>query len=77
MSRTIAPATITSTFPPLRSLEIRTQIGDDSARIDLAAADKPKEILYLTERPNYAAEFEKWVVLGRQVFGKGREPEKK
>jgi iron(III) transport system substrate-binding protein len=59
--------------------DIRTKIGDDSARLDLASADKPKEILYLSERPDYPTEFEKWVVIGRQVFGKGREmpPEKK
>jgi iron(III) transport system substrate-binding protein len=57
---------------------MRVQIGDDSARTDMPSPDKPKETVYLTERPDYAAEYEKWIVLGRQIFGRGREmPEKK
>lgn len=56
---------------------MRVEIGDDSARIDLAPPDKPKEILYLSERPNYAAEYERWTDLSKQIFAKGKAlPEK-
>ena len=53
---------------------MRVEIGDDSARIDLAAPDKPKDILYLTERPDYEREFERWTDLSKRVFGKGKAP---
>jgi iron(III) transport system substrate-binding protein len=56
---------------------LRVQIGDDSARNELAAPEKPKEILYLTERPDYAREYEQWTELSKRIFGKGRAPDGK
>jgi iron(III) transport system substrate-binding protein len=56
---------------------MRVEIGDDSARIDLAAPEKPKEILYLTERPDYERDFERWTDLSKRVFGKGKAPDAK
>ena len=49
-------------------------LGYASARTDLAGADKPEKIHYLTERPDYAQEYEKWNALARQVFGRGETP---
>ena len=46
------------------------EMGYASARTDLENAEKPERILYLTERPNYAAEYEHWSKLKVEVFGK-------
>lgn len=51
---------------------MRVAIGDDSARLDLAEPEKPKEILYLTERPDYEREFEQWTTLSKRIFGAGK-----
>jgi ABC-type Fe3+ transport system substrate-binding protein len=56
---------------------MRVEIGDDSARLDLAAPEKPKDILYLTERSDYEREFERWTDLSKRVFGKGKAPDAK
>ena len=47
------------------------KLGYATARTDLENADKPAKIHYLTERPTYFEDIEKWTNLGRQVFGKG------
>lgn len=49
-------------------------MGYASARVDLPNAEKPDQILYLTERPNYAAEYEHWSKLKVEVFGKATPP---
>ena len=51
---------------------MRIKIGNRSARIDLASADKPKKIHYLSEEPEYPHNFDKWVALAKQVFGAGK-----
>lgn len=49
---------------------IHVGLGNNSARLDLASADKPKKIYYLSEEPDYLQNFEKWTALGRDIFGK-------
>jgi iron(III) transport system substrate-binding protein len=51
--------------------EMYKKIGYGSARNDIEAKQKPQKIYYLAQRPNYAEEYEKWNLLGRQVFGRG------
>jgi iron(III) transport system substrate-binding protein len=47
------------------------KLGYATARTDIENADKPAKIHYLTERPTYFEDIEKWTALGHQVFGKG------
>jgi iron(III) transport system substrate-binding protein len=51
---------------------MRVEIGNQSARNDLPSPDKPKKIHYLSEEPDFAANFDKWVALAKQVFGAGQ-----
>ena len=44
--------------------------GYASPRTDMNNPDRPERVLYLSERPNYAAEYESWAQLSAQVFGK-------
>lgn len=44
------------------------ELGYDTARTDMAGARTPPERLYLTNRPNYIAEFEQWNRLFQTVF---------
>jgi ABC-type Fe3+ transport system substrate-binding protein len=44
------------------------KIGYNSARADLPQESKELQKLYLSNRPNYIDEFEKWVRLSRKVF---------
>lgn len=44
------------------------ELGYDSARTDLQSADRPPQKLYLTNRPNYIQEFERWNRLYQDVF---------
>jgi iron(III) transport system substrate-binding protein len=46
------------------------KLGYASARNDLTNREKPERIYYLGDEPNYAANYEKWSTLGRQIFGK-------
>jgi iron(III) transport system substrate-binding protein len=50
------------------------EIGYATARLDIPNADKPAKIHYLTERPTYFDDIEKWNRLGREVFGRGEKP---
>jgi iron(III) transport system substrate-binding protein len=50
------------------------KLGYASARNDMENGDKPAKIHYLTERPDYVREYERWNLLARQVFGKGEVP---
>ncbi len=43
-------------------------LGYETGRLDLENSDKPEEILYVTERPNFHKEFEYWGNLIRPVF---------
>ena len=47
------------------------KLGYASARNDLVNREKPERIYYLGDEVNYAANYEKWSTLGRQIFGKG------
>jgi iron(III) transport system substrate-binding protein len=51
---------------------MRIKIGNRSARNDLASADKPKKIHYLSEEPDFQTNFDKWVALAKSVFGAGQ-----
>ena len=53
---------------------MRQKLGYASARIDLENAEKPSKIAYTLERPSYEQDFERWLTLARQVFGKGQAP---
>jgi iron(III) transport system substrate-binding protein len=55
--------------------EWRLKIGNFSGRKDLENPTKNAEVIYLTERPNYEAEYDQWRTLGRQVFGAGKKLE--
>ena len=55
---------------------MRQNIGDQSARLDLVTPDKPKQIMYLTDRPNYNQEFEHWGKLARTIFGPAKDRKK-
>ena len=60
-----------------KSQEFRKILGYSSGRKDIVDRGKPAEILWLTSRPNYLKDFEKWNKLQRQVFGKGKKRAKK
>jgi hypothetical protein len=49
--------------------KIYQKLGYATARTDLENWEKPESVLYLTERPNFHAEFEQWSRIVRQVFG--------
>jgi iron(III) transport system substrate-binding protein len=48
---------------------MREKIGDSSARADVSRYERPKQMLYLTDRPNYAQEYEEWSDLAEKAFG--------
>lgn len=48
--------------------EMYQELGYDSPRTDLKTADTPPQKLYLTNRPNYIDEFERWNRLYQDVF---------
>ena len=48
--------------------EIYRDLGYDSARDDMRAADEPKQKLYFGNRPNFFAEYEEWVELFNTRF---------
>ncbi len=50
--------------------QMARDMGYASARMDMADLEKPTEIMYLSERPNYLAEYEHWTRLKLEVFGK-------
>lgn len=50
---------------------MRQKLGYATARTDLPNREKPSNIIYTMERPNYDAEMEKWLAFGRSVFGRG------
>jgi iron(III) transport system substrate-binding protein len=52
---------------------LRQEVGDSSPRTDLATPDKPSEVLYLTDRPNFLTESEQWTKLAKEIFGPGKE----
>jgi iron(III) transport system substrate-binding protein len=52
--------------------EMRKGLGYFSGRKDMESKQKPSKIHYLTERPDFLREFEKWANMSRQLFG-GRE----
>jgi hypothetical protein len=53
---------------------MRQGLGYFSGRKDLESAEKPSKVLYLTERPTYLTEIEKWSALSRQMFGGKESP---
>lgn len=50
---------------------MRQKLGYATARTDLENPGKPEKIYYLSERPNYIAEYEAYSALARKLFGKG------
>jgi iron(III) transport system substrate-binding protein len=47
---------------------IYRDLGYDSARDDMAGAERPPEKLYFGNRPNFFAEYEEWVELFNTIF---------
>jgi iron(III) transport system substrate-binding protein len=54
--------------------KILMKLGYTSARKDLPGSQRPSKIYYLGDDPNYLQNYEKWIALGRQVFGSGKAP---
>ena len=50
---------------------MRQKLGYASARTDMENEEKPSQVIYTLERPTYEQDFEKWLALATQVFGKG------
>jgi iron(III) transport system substrate-binding protein len=48
---------------------VNTKIGNASARLDVADMLRPERVYYLGDDPDYQAKYEKWLRLGREVFG--------
>ena len=57
--------------------EMTQEMGYFTARTDMENMSKPEKVLYLTERPTYAKEFEDWSNLKMKAFGRGKAPTKK
>jgi iron(III) transport system substrate-binding protein len=55
---------------------MRQKLGYASARTDLQNREKPSKLHYTMLRPTYEQDFEKWLALARQTFGKGSAPGK-
>lgn len=52
--------------------EMYKEQGYSSARKDVASAkERPSKVYYLGDRPTYPEDYEKWNLLGKQVFGGG------
>ena len=52
--------------------QIFQKLGYSTARTDLQNGDKPAKIYYLADEPDYIANYEKWIALGREAFGGGK-----
>lgn len=52
--------------------KMRQDIGNVTARVDMENSVRPSRVLYLTERPDFAREFQAWSDLTTEVFGPGR-----
>ena len=50
--------------------EINQKLGNASGRTDIVNTSRPAHVYYLADEPNYVANYEKWLALGRQAFGK-------
>ena len=46
-----------------------TKIGNASARLDIEDMSRPERVYYLGDEPGYPVNYEKWLKLGREVFG--------
>jgi iron(III) transport system substrate-binding protein len=53
---------------------MRQGLGYSTARLDMQNGAKPDKIEYLTDRPNYLAEYEKWAAFARPLFAKNANP---
>lgn len=58
-----------------RGQEMYKAQGYTSARADIESTkERPSNVYYLGNRPNYPADYEKWNALGRDVFGRAEAP---